>query len=118
MNTAFPSAILWSAVRDNKDLFRQGEAKQVTPLKRRKHPSCTNSMFALLLLVASQASGTEGLISVIRTVPMDGKLTVTVCPGCNIVGHSLSPVDGVPSSVFTKKTLPTGLPLGSYQLFN
>lgn len=35
-----------------------------------------------------------------------------------ILSHSLSPVGGAPSSVFTKKSLPTGLPLGSYQLFN
>lgn len=38
-----------------------------------------------LLIVVSQASGLQGLVRVLGTVPICGNFNITDCPGCNIV---------------------------------
>ena len=56
------------------------------------------------------------LVRVIGTVPMGGGLTITGCPGCDVVGCSLFPEGGVLNSIFAKNAWLIGLPIYIVQL--
>ena len=114
--TVFLIFILEEAVRqEGKIDWSPGFSGQVTPLERRKNPPCTNSMFCTTV-ISSLPGKCATRFRVIGTVPMDGRLTITGCPGCDVVGCSLFPEGGVLDSIFAKNAWLIGLPIYIVQL--
>lgn len=79
-----------------------GFSGQVTLLKRMKNPQST--MFCTTVIGSLPGKHTTRF-RVIGIVPMDGRLTITGCPHCKVVGCSLFTEGGVLNSILAKNAL-------------